>query len=300
MDNIRGIILMVAAMAGFAIEDMFVKRAAADLPTGQILVILGLGGTLVFGIMARHQGARLISREAVLRPVLLRHLGEVLGTLSFVTALSLIPLSLASAILQATPLAVTLGAALFLGEDVGWRRWTAIGVGLFGVLLILRPGLEGFRPESLYAVLAVVGLAMRDLATRRVPAHVSTTQLSVYAFALMVPSGLVLLLLSGGTAMPGPARLADLAGAILIGVLAYYAITAAMRVGEVAAVTPFRYSRLLFALFIGAVVFGERPDALTLVGAAIVIASGVYTLLREARLGRLRRRAALTSTGPIQ
>lgn len=299
MDNIRGIVLMVAAMAGFALEDMFIKRASGSLPTGQILVILGFGGTLVFGLMARRHGTRLVSRSAILPPVMLRHVGEVVGTLSFVTAISLVPLSLASAILQATPLAVTLGAALFLGEDVGWRRWSAIAVGLFGVLLILRPGFEGFRPASLFAVLAVVGLATRDLATRRVPAHVSTTQLSVYAFALMVPAGLILLAFSGGAALPETARWIDLGGALVVGVFGYYAITAAMRVGEVAAVTPFRYTRLLFALVIGTVVFGERPDTLTLVGAAIVIGSGLYTLFREARLGRARRRAVLTPGGPV-
>ncbi|SFP27314.1 DMT family transporter [Tranquillimonas alkanivorans] len=299
MDNIRGIVLMVAAMAGFALEDMFIKRASGSLPTGQILVILGFGGTLVFGLMARRHGTRLVSRSAILPPVMLRHVGEVVGTLSFVTAISLVPLSLASAILQATPLAVTLGAALFLGEDVGWRRWSAIAVGLFGVLLILRPGFEGFRPASLFAVLAVVGLATRDLATRRVPAHVSTTQLSVYAFALMVPAGLILLAFSGGAALPETARWIDLGGALVVGVFGYYAITAAMRVGEVAAVTPFRYTRLLFALVIGTVVFGERPDTLTLVGAAIVIGSGLYTLFREARLGRARRRAVLTPSGPV-
>src|SRR6056297_4057215 len=202
MENLRGSILMVLAMAGFALEDMFIKRLADTLPVGQIIIFLGFGGALIFGAITMAQGRRLWSRDLLSRPVLLRNFGEIVGTLGFVTAIALTPLSSASAILQATPLAVTLGAALFLGEAVGWRRWSAILVGFLGVLMVIRPGLEGFLPASLFAVQAVIGLAIRDLATRAVPASVSSMQLSSYGFATVVPAGAILLVITGAPVAP--------------------------------------------------------------------------------------------------
>ena len=119
MENLRGSALMVLAMAGFALEDMFIKRLADDLPVGQILMLLGAGGAVIFGLAALSRGHALLSRDLLTWPVMLRNLGELIGTIGFVTAIALTPLSSASAILQATPLAVTLGAALFLREQVG-------------------------------------------------------------------------------------------------------------------------------------------------------------------------------------
>lgn len=291
MENLRGSALMVLAMAGFALEDMFVKRLSQDLPVGQILVLLGLGGALIFGAAALARGHRLFSRDLFCAPVMLRNLGELIGTIGFVTAIALTPLSSASAILQATPLAVTLGAALFLGEDVGWRRWSAILVGFAGVLMVLRPGLAGFQPASLFAVQAVIGLAMRDLATRAVPRNVTSMQISSYGFATVVPAGLLMMWLTGDVTSPSATNWRDMAFALVLGVAAYYAIVAAMRIGEVSFVTPFRYSRLVFALIIAVTLFDEQPDALTLIGATVIIASGLYTLFRERRLRRRARRA---------
>src|SRR6056297_1288017 len=286
MENLRGSVLMVLAMAGFALEDMFIKRLAEAMPVGQIIMAIGLGGAAIFAAICAGQGRRLFTRDLLARPVLLRNTGEMAGTMCFVTAIALTPLSSASAILQATPLAVTLGAALFLGEAVGWRRWSAILVGFLGVLMVIRPGLEGFEPASLFAVQAVFGLALRDLATRAVPRTVTSMQLSCYGFATIVPAGLIMLWISGGAVQPDATQWRDIALALILGVAGYYAIVAAMRVGEVSFVTPFRYSRLIFALIIAVTLFDERPDALTLIGASIIIASGLYTLLRERRLRR--------------
>lgn len=286
MENLRGSMIMVLAMAGFALEDLFIKRLADSLPVGQIIMCLGFGGALVFGLVTRLQGRRLWSRDLVTRAVLLRNFGELVGTLGFVTAIALTPLSSASAILQATPLAVTLGAALFFGEAVGWKRWTAILVGFGGVLMVIRPGLDGFEPASLFAVQAVIGLAIRDLATRAVPRTISSMQLSTYAFATLVPTGMILLAFGGAPSLPSAMAWRDLALALTCALAAYYAIVAAMRLGDVAVITPFRYSRLIFALIIGVTVFDERPDIWTLTGAAIIIASGLFTFWRERRLAR--------------
>ena len=288
---------MVAAMAGFAVEDVFVKRASATLPVGQILAVLGLGGAVFFSALAARRGRPVWSAELLDRAVMLRNAGEVLGTLCFVTALALIPLSTASAILQATPLAVTAGAALFLGEPVGWRRWAAVAIGFVGVLMIVRPGFAGFAPASLFAVLAVVGLALRDLATRATPGRISSLQLSAWAFIAVVPTGLLLLAFGGQPAvLPARAAAIDLAGALLIGTVAYYALTASMRVGDLSVIAPFRYSRLIFALIFGIAVFGERPDGWTLAGAGVIIATGLYTLSRERLRGAPPPAGSLTRT----
>lgn len=295
MSSLRGILFMVAAMAGFAVEDALIKAASATVPVGQILVMLGLGGAAIFGALAMSRGMRPVSPDMLSRPVVVRNLSEMLSTMSFVSAIALAPLATISAILQATPLAVTLGAALFLGAPVGWRRWTAILVGLAGVLMILRPGTSDMDTGALLALVAVVLLAARDLATRAVPASVPSLLLATWGFASVVPAGAVLLVVSGGTVLPSAPAAMTLAAALVVGVVAYYAIVAAMRVGDIAVVTPFRYTRLVFAVAIGLVVFGERPDGWTLAGAGIVIASGLYTLLREARLARRER--ALSPVG---
>lgn len=289
MENLRGAILMTAAMLGFAIEDMFIKMLSATVPLGMVLILLGAGGAAVFAALALMRGDALFSRDLLARSVLIRNTGELIGTVGFVSAIMLTPLSSASAILQATPLVVTLGAALFLGEQVGWRRWSAILVGFAGVLLIIRPGLEAFEPLSLLALLGVFGLALRDLATRTVPRSISSMQLSTYAFATLVPAGLGMLAFTGDSLrMLTPLEWLMMAAALGFGVLAYYAIVAAMRMGDVAVITPFRYSRLVFALIFGMVFFGERPDLATLAGSALIVASGIYTFWREARLQRAR------------
>ena len=284
MDNLRGSLFMVLAMALFAIEDMFIKQMSGTLPVGQILWMLGGGGAIVFAAWERAAGRPLWTRAMLHGGVLGRTACEMVGTVGFVTALALTPISSASAILQAVPLVVTLGAALFLGESVGWRRWTAIFVGLLGVLVILRPGMDGFRPASLFAVMGVIGLAGRDIVTRLAPGSVTAGQFSVSAFLGLVPTGLLLLLLSGeGNVAPDTVNAVRIAGSIVIGTLAYASIVIATRTGSVAHVAPFRYSRIVFALTTGYFVFGERPDAWTYVGIGIVVGSGVYTFLREAR-----------------
>ena len=283
MDNLKGMAWMTLAMLAFALTDMCIVLATRELPVGQMLVLLGGGGAALFGIWARVQGHRWVSPVLLMRPVMLRNGAEVLATVTFVFALSLIPLSVLSSVIQANPLLVTLGAALFLGEQVGWRRWTAIGVGLCGVLLILRPGAEDFDPNILLAVAAAIGLSLRDLSTRLVPREVPTTLLASYSFGAVALSGLGLVPLTGGWVMPGAGAAATVAVAILIGMVAYFAITAAMRVGEIAVVTPFRYTRLVFAFVIALAVFDESLDAWTLTGVGIVIATGLYSFWREAR-----------------
>ncbi|HEX7079530.1 MAG TPA: DMT family transporter [Gammaproteobacteria bacterium] len=283
MDNLRGSLLMIAAMVGFALEDVLIKQTASALPMGQVLALIGCGGTVIFSTLALANGKRIVSREVLSRPVVLRNLGEMAGSITFVAALVLTTLSSASAILQAAPLAVTLGAALFLGETVGWRRWTAIVIGFVGVLLVIQPGLAGFTPASLLAVVAVAALALRDLSSRAVPANVTSLQLAAWAFMSNIPAGVAMMLAMGtppvGLAVPDVARFGAM---FVVGGFAYYALIGATRTGEVSVVVPFRYTRLVFAMVLGNLVFGERPDFLMLTGAALIVGTGLYTIWRGA------------------
>ncbi len=281
MDNLRGSAYMVLAMAAFALEDMFVKAASAQLPVGEVLIIFGLSGTLIFAAFTLRRGESLWDPAFLSKPLLFKALFEVMGRLFYTLAIALTALSSASAILQATPLVVVMGAALLFGEKVGWRRWTAILIGFMGVLMILRPGLDSFDALSLLAVLGMLGFAGRDLATRGAPAVLSHMQLGFSGFIMLIPTGIGMLFYTGGATLPDASTMLQLLAAIVFGVIAYYSLTVAMRTGEVAVVTPFRYTRLVFALILGVLVFEERPDTLTLLGSLVVVSSGIYTLLRQ-------------------
>jgi len=287
MNNVNGILLVIAAMAAFTLEDMFIKHLTAFVSAGQILLILGTVCAAVFVFMGLLTRQRLFVAAAWQPLLMVRAMAEAVSAVAFITALAVVDLSTVAAVFQAMPLAVTMGAALFLGEQVGWRRWSAIGVGFIGVLMIIRPGLEGFRPESLLVVIAVIGVAARDLITRRIDSNVSSVVVSVQAYVALALAGLVLMAFGSQPFVPVQTDEIGLyAGAVLFGVLGYYGIVTAMRVGEASAVTPFRYTRLLFSILAGAFVFGERPDLMTLAGASLIICSGLYTFLRERRLAR--------------
>lgn len=291
-DNLRACALMAGGMALFAFEDLFLRRSAVALPPGQVLATMGVGGFILFAALAIRQRQPILSRALLYPTVMIRNAGEGFASIAFILALSLLPLSLNAALLQSAPLVLTAGAALFLGERVGWRRWAAIAAGFAGVLLIVRPGTADFDWAVLLTLAAVILLVARDLATRRVPADVGTAQLTTWAYAAIIPAGLLLMALMGDRAVwPDPAHTFDLVAALLSGVFGYYAITAAARLGEASVIAPFRYARLVFSLALAVIVLGERPDLLMLTGAAIVIASGLYTFAREARARRTARAA---------
>jgi drug/metabolite transporter (DMT)-like permease len=287
MDNLKGMGWMTLAMLAFAITDMTIIFTSRELPLGQIMLLFGIGGAVLFGIWARLQGHRWLSPALLMRPVMVRNAAEMLATLTFIAALGLIPLSTLSAVIQANPLLVTLGAALFLGEEVGWRRWSAIARGPFRRAPDHPAGHGRLRPQHL----ACRGRRRRPVAAR--PRHSASAQDRAHDAA-----GELQLRLRGGIggdrpshpftegAVLPPAVLVWLALGIAMTLVAIYAITSAMRVGDISAVTPFRYTRLVFALVIAFFVFGERPDAWTLIGAAIVVGSGLYSFWREAQLRR--------------
>jgi drug/metabolite transporter (DMT)-like permease len=278
-ENQRGAAFMSASMAGFAVEDVFVKAAAKALPLGQVLLTIGLVGVLTFGLMAWRKGEELLPAAYLSRAMLVRSGFEVTGRLFYGLAITLTALSTTSAILQATPLVVVAGAALVFGEKVGSQRWLAVLVGFAGVLVILRPGAD-FSVLSLLAVVGLLGFAGRDLATRAAPKGLSNRQLGALGFAMLAVAGAILLAVTGGAVVPDAHGLALLAGGAVFGMAGYHALTYAMRTGEVSAVTPFRYTRLVFAMVLAMVLFGERPDLATWIGAAMVVGSGIFALTR--------------------
>ena len=287
MENIRGILFMILAMAGFALEDLFIKLLSSRVPVSQILIILGFSGTAVLLIIAFLTHAPILHRDLLNRPIIVRTFCELFAALFFTSAIALTPLSSVASILMTTPLIVTTGASIFFGEKIGWRRWTAIIIGFFGVLLILRPGFESFMPASLLAVIATIFLAVRDLATRTMKFEISTTTVSIYAFLAMGISGFIAMPFFSAMVIPSSIEIVYLISATFVGVIGYYAIVLATRNGDVSVISPFRYSRLVFAMLLSIIILSERPDLLTLSGASIIVISGIYTFIREGRLKQI-------------
>ncbi len=290
MNNLNGILLVIVAMAAFTVEDVFIKQLSGSMAVGQILLFLGFGTACIFAVIATLRRKNIFARAAWRKPFLYRMLAEGFAAMAFATSLSLVDISVVAAVFQVTPLAITLGAALFLGEAVGWRRWSAILIGFSGVLLIIRPGLSGFEPEVLLVVIAVVCVAARDLITRHMDIDVDSTVISFQGFAASVIAGPILLTATGGEMVAlNQTEILMILGAMIFSAVGYYGIVAGMRMGDASVVTPFRYTRLLFSIIAGMLVFSERPDTLTLLGASLIIGTGIYTVLRERKLAREMR-----------
>ena len=288
-DNIRGALLMMGAMCAYTINDAFMKLVLADIPLFQAILFRGTGAVICLAIMCKVLGQLrfdLSPRDWVL--VLLRTLGEVGGTFFFLTALFHMPIANVSAILQALPLAVSLSAAVFLGEPLGWRRLTAICAGFAGVLLIIQPGGTDFSLYSIYALAAVACVTLRDVVVRRMSVAVPSVLVALIAAVGVTALGAVGSLFIELVPFTTSSAL-ELAGATGFLIFGYVFSVAAMRVGEISFVAPFRYASLLVALILGILVFDEWPNFLTLTGAVVVVATGLFTLYRESRL-RIRPR----------
>jgi drug/metabolite transporter (DMT)-like permease len=276
---------MVASMAGFAVEDALIKAATATVPAGQVILVIALFGLAVFWLWAHLSGSSLWQRGAFAAPVVGRTLAEVVSSFGIVLALSLAALSTVTAIIQAAPIFVVAAAALILREQVGWRRWTAVGVGFVGMLLILRPGADGFDPNALWAVLGVLGLAARDICSRSIDPRLPTPIVACWGYLGVILLGTVMTVQAGGLVWPDAAAGWQIGAACVVGLVSYWAIIEATRAGDVSIIAPFRYSRLLFGVALGVIFFAEGLTATTIAGAVLVIGSGLYTLYRE----RLRK-----------
>ncbi len=285
-DNMKGAVLMIFSMASFTFNDTFIKLIGPEMPLFQLLFLRGVVTSVFIYIMARSMGAlRYRLPLSDWRLIGVRSASEIGAAYFFLTALMNMPIGNVTAVLQVIPLTVTLASAVLFREAIGWRRMLAILVGFFGMLLIVRPGPDGFGIYSAYALAAVFCVTVRDLSTRRMSAAVPSM--------LVTLSASVTVMLFSAVAMQGESwvavttRQAALLGGASVFIIGGYLFSVmVMRVGDVGFVAPFRYTGLLWALLLGFLVFGDWPDALTLLGATIVVATGVFTLLRERRLKR--------------
>lgn len=282
-DNLRGAVFMMLSMAGYVLNDTMMKLVSQDLALAQSVFVRGLMASSLLAAFAAYRG-QLLHRSTwpEMQVILWRAFAEIAATFCFLTALFNLPLANVTAILQALPLAVTLAGSIFLRHRVGWRRYLAILVGFGGVLIIIRPGGEDFSVFSLWAVAAVGFVTLRDL----MAAKLSRRTPSIFA-AMFTATGVTIA--AGVAAAFEPwqpisttsfAMLATAAAFILVG---YVTSISAMRFGEIAFVSPFRYTALVWALLLSIFVFQDYPDFWTLVGIAIVVSTGVFTFYREQR-----------------
>jgi S-adenosylmethionine uptake transporter len=292
-DNMRAALMMALSMTAFTVNDALMKLAAPNLPFFQQIVVRGVLITVGLFILAAlwgHLGYRPSGKDRALTA--LRTFAEMFSTIFFLTALFSIPLANLSAILQSLPLTVTLAAAIFFGEPVGWRRFVAIGIGFVGVTIIIRPGMDGFSVYSLYGVAAVIGVTFRDLASRRLSKTIPSSRVALSAaLGVTVMAGIGSLVMREQWVALAIREWVLIGGASVCLMAGYISAVGAMRLGEIGFVAPFRYTSLLVALFLGYVLLDEWPDGWTLFGAGIVVATGLFTLYRE------RKNALKTPTG---
>ena len=280
-DNLLGAALMTCCVLAYVLNDAVMKLLFADIDFFQAIFLRGLVSLppiLILALMTKTLLQKYSAKNQ--RLMIIRILAEIGTTVTFLTALKHMPLANVTAILQSLPLAITMAAAIFLGEPVGWRRWSAICVGFTGVLIIIRPGLAGFNSYSLLALAAVILLTVREISTRQLDNKVPTvtvalsTTLGITAFAALMLIG------TEWAEINFVSWSLIIAAAVAVTVATLLSVVA-MRTGDIGFVSPFRYTSLIGAIGLGILLFGEWPDGATLLGAAIIAFAGIYSLYRE-------------------
>ena len=195
--NLKGIMLMVISMGCLTLTDMLIKIVSQTLPIGQVMIFYGVGALAVFWGLLRINGESIKLSPLTNSAVVWRNIGDLIAMNSMFLALVYVPLSTVGAVIQAVPILVTACAALFLGEQVGLKRASAIFIGFLGTLLIIQPGAANFDITTILVLIAAVGMALRDIATKLVRENFSTLLLSFYSCFLFIISGSILLLIEG-------------------------------------------------------------------------------------------------------
>ena len=272
---------MIIAMGCLTLTDMLIKIVSQTLPTGQIMIFYGVGALVVFWGLLRIKGESIQLWPLTNPAVIWRNVGDLIAMNSMFLALVYVPLSTIGAVIQAVPLIVTAAAALFLREKVGLRRISAILVGFLGTLLIIQPGATTFDITATLVLIAAIGMALRDIATKLVRENFSTLLLSFYSCFLFIFSGSILLIIKGDPSVPSLENIFILTAMIVAGCLGFFFMTEAVRLGDMSVVIPFRYTRLLFSMAAGILILGEQVNAIMLIGSALTILSGLYIWHRE-------------------
>ena len=268
-------------MGCLTLTDMLIKITSKTLPIGQVMMIYGIGALAVFWALL-HIKREPIEVSLLTNPaVIWRNVGDLIAMNSMFLALVYVPLSTIGAVIQAVPILVTAAAALFLRETVGMRRILAIFIGFLGTLLIIQPSAASFNIATILVLVAAVGMALRDIATKLVRESYSSLLLSFYSCFLFIFSGSVLLVINGVPSVPDFSNFIALAAMIVTGCMGFFFMTEAVRLGEMSVVSPFRYTRLLFSLLAGILILGEQVNTIMLIGSSLTILSGLYIWHRE-------------------
>ena len=280
-NNAKGIVLMLFSMAAFALGDTFVKRSGSFLSPAQIMFFLISGGLILFALIAVAKGENLKEPRAFAPVLLLRYCTEMIGLLGMIMALTSVPLSIVGAVTQASPILVAVGAVIFLRETVSWRRWSSIAIGFCGVVLVIQPWGESLDYAVLWAVLALVGFSVRDLVTRLTPPDIASASLATFTMVAALPFTATWVLFTGEKFFPAEINWIIVGCMVILGSVGYLLLITSLRLGELSAIMPFRYSRIVFLLIFGVLFFGESPSLSMLLGSALVIVSGIYLMWRE-------------------
>lgn len=285
-DNLKGAIWMMLSMLAFTINDTAMKAASDVLPLGQQVFLRGLAVCMILAVVVVATGAhRVPIPRTDWRRIVIRSLAEVGAAYFFLTALFNMPIANATAILLLLPLCVSLAAYFFLGEYLGWRRLTAIAIGFCGVLLIVKPGTEGFNWATIYGLIAVAFVTLRDLITRKMTKAVPSVMIT-FMVAIFVTVGFGLYALGEDWVRPRAYEVGLMSIAVVAVCAGYFLSVIVMRVGEVTFVAGFRYSSLLFSMGLGFVFFDEWPDIWTILGAAIIVLAGLFMLWRKRQIAQ--------------
>lgn len=280
---------LMASLFLFAIMDAMIKWLSADYPVHQIVFFRSAFALVPVLWLAHRSGG--LSSLRTRRPGahFLRGLVGVLSMALIFHAYSVMKLADAAAILFAGPLFLTALAGPVLGEKVGSRRWSAVFVGFAGVLVIIQPGGSAIQPAALGALAAAGMYALAMVLVSKLGTTESSASITFYFSLFGTVTGVILLLLFGWTeTSAGDFLMLAMVG--IIGGIAQLFMTKAFRLGEAAVISPLKYSSMLWVVLFGYIIWGELPALHVVVGVAIVIASGLYIVHREAALAIARRR----------
>ena len=279
-----GIGFGVLAFLLFSSMDMMVKLLSAGYPIHQMLFFNGLFSLLPIGLAIWWSGG--LGQLRTKRPLghLTRGLFGMIASFAAMTAFSLMPMANVYGILFATPLLVTALSVPFLGEAVGWRRWSAIVAGFAGVMIMLQPGSSGIGEGLIAAALAALSASCSVIMVRKLSATESAASIALYSNVLIV---LVMGVWLAYDFRPMPLGDLALAGAAgIAGGMALLALISAYRRAAAAIVAPFQYSQMIWGVVFGLLIFGDAPSLSVLFGGAIVVASGLFIIHRELTLAR--------------
>ena len=272
---------MVAGTFLLTSQDGITKWLTADFNPGEILFYRGLWMFPVLAVLIHRNGAIRTLRLKQPAGVILRGMAALMASVFVTVSLMRLPLAETMALVFIAPLLLTASSPFLLREEVGWQRWLAVLVGFAGVLIMVQPGPSGFNNWVIFAFLAAIGSASRDIITRRLGTHDSATTVIFYTS--------VIALIAGAITLPFGTHWPDLQqwglfmlGGVLV-TFAHLLVVMALQLAAAAVVSPLKYLSLVWSALIGFIVWGDVPGPTKLTGATLVVVAGLFILYRETR-----------------